>query len=181
MELKIVGKDGQRLPEDGVATGDLWVRGACVVRTYHRHDNSVQDADGWFPTGDIGTIDHEGYLRLTDRSKDLIKSGGEWISSIQLELIACEHPAVHDAAVIGAFHEKWDERPVVIVERSPEQVLSEPELLATYKGRVAEWQIPDKVIFVEELPLGATGKPLKRELRDAYWSCLNPETERQDD
>ncbi len=177
IELRIVDDAGQRLPEDGTAVGNLEVRGLCVVERYHRHESPTVDGEGWFSTGDLGAIDADGFLWLTDRSKDLIKSGGEWISSLRLEQIACEHPSVLEAAVIAAHHPKWDERPVVVVELAPGKHLSERELLATYAGRVARWQVPDRAIFVDELPLGATGKPLKRELRETYWTCLTESTE----
>ncbi len=181
IEMKLVDEQGQRLPEDGVAAGTLFVRGPCVLKQYHGDEQFAQDVDGWFDTGDIGTIDPNGFLRLRDRSKDLIKSGGEWISSIQLELIVCEHPAVQDAAVIGVHHPKWDERPILIVEMAPDQDASQSELLNLFRDRVAKWQIPDKVIYVDELPLGSTGKPLKRELREEYWHCLNTHSEDYDE
>ena len=181
LEMKIVDEAGKRLPEDGSAVGDLLVRGACVIKQYYRQESLAQDDEGWFKTGDIGTIDRDGFLRLTDRAKDLIKSGGEWISSIQLEHIALEHPAVHEAAVIGVPHPKWDERPVLIVEESNDCEVTEEELLKTYKDRVAKWQIPDKVIFVDEIPLGSTGKPLKRELRDEYLNSLKKSEEKKDE
>ena len=181
LEMKIVDEAGKRLPEDGSAVGDLLVRGACVIKQYYRQESLAQDDEGWFKTGDIGTIDSDGFLRLTDRAKDLIKSGGEWISSIQLEHIALEHPAVHEAAVIGVPHPKWDERPVLIVEESNDCEVTEEELLKTYKDRVAKWQIPDKVIFVDEIPLGSTGKPLKRELRDEYLNSLKKSEEKKDE
>ena len=122
--------------------------------------------DGWFATGDVATIDPEGFMLITDRSKDVIKSGGEWISSIEIENIAVAHPSVAMAACIGMPHPKWDERPVVVVVKRAQADLSKEELLAFYKGKVASWQIPDDVIFVESIPLGATGKMLKTRIRE---------------
>ena len=181
LEMKIVDDAGKRLPEDGTSAGELLVRGACVIKQYYRQESLAQNNEGWFKTGDIGTIDSDGFLHLTDRAKDLIKSGGEWISSIQLEHIALEHPAVHEAAVIGIPHSKWDERPILIVEKSFEMQVTEEELLKTYKDRVAKWQIPDKVIFVDEIPLGSTGKPLKKDLREEYLNSIENSEEKKDE
>ncbi|CAG4911909.1 unnamed protein product [Acidocella sp. C78] len=128
--------------------------------------------DGWFPTGDVGMVDPDGFVILTDRSKDLIKSGGEWISSIDIENIAVSHPAVAEAAAIAAKHPKWDERPVVIVALKPGASTTREELLAVYEGKVARWAVPDDVIFVDELPHGATGKLLKTELRARFANHL---------
>ena len=122
--------------------------------------------DGWFPTGDVATIDADGYMQITDRSKDVIKSGGEWISSIDIENIAVSHPAVAMAACVGMRHPKWDERPVVVVVKKPGAQLSREELLQFYQGKTAKWQIPDDVVFVEAIPMGATGKMLKTRLRE---------------
>ena len=122
--------------------------------------------DGWFPTGDVATIDADGYMQITDRSKDVIKSGGEWISSIDIENIAVAHPAVAMAACIGVAHPKWDERPIVVVVKKPGMEVSRDELLQFYEGKTAKWQIPDDVVFVEAIPMGATGKMLKTRLRE---------------
>jgi acyl-CoA synthetase (AMP-forming)/AMP-acid ligase II len=172
MDMKIVGGDGQDLPWDGKTYGDLLVRGPWVVREYFKGEGGdplLRDAEGrgWFPTGDVATIDADGYMQITDRSKDVIKSGGEWISSIDIENIAMAHPAVALAACVGMKHPKWDERPVVVVVRKPGAELTREALLEFYAGKtVAKWQIPDDVIFVEAIPLGATGKMLKTRLRE---------------
>jgi acyl-CoA synthetase (AMP-forming)/AMP-acid ligase II len=171
VDMKIVGAEGQDLPHDGAAAGDLLVRGPWVVREYFKGEGGaplVQDAHGdeWFPTGDVATIDADGYMQITDRSKDVIKSGGEWISSIDIENIAVAHPAVAMAACIGVFHPKWDERPIVVVVKKPGAEVGRDELLAFYEGKTAKWQIPDDVVFVDAIPLGATGKMLKTRLRE---------------
>jgi fatty-acyl-CoA synthase len=172
MDMKIVGGNGQDLPWDGKTYGDLLVRGPWVVREYFKGEGGdplVRDDEGrgWFPTGDVATIDADGYMQITDRSKDVIKSGGEWISSIDIENIAMAHPAVALAACVGMKHPKWDERPVVVVVKKPGAELSREALLDFYAGKaVAKWQIPDDVIFVEAIPLGATGKMLKTRLRE---------------
>ena len=151
VELKIVDGEGGALPHDGKAFGDLLVRGPWVTSGYFRSEDEDTLRDGWFPTGDVATIDPDGYMQITDRSKDVIKSGGEWISSIDLENIAVAHPAVTEAAVIGAPHPKWDERPLLVVIRKAGQEVSREELMAFYEGKVAKWWIPDDVIFVERL------------------------------
>jgi acyl-CoA synthetase (AMP-forming)/AMP-acid ligase II len=172
VDMKIVGGDGQDLPWDGRTYGDLLVRGPWVVREYFKGEGGdplVRDAQGhgWFPTGDVATIDPDGYMQITDRSKDVIKSGGEWISSIDIENIAMAHPAVAMAACVGMKHPKWDERPVVVVVKKPGAELTREELLAFYADKtVAKWQIPDDVIFMDAIPLGATGKMLKTRLRE---------------
>ncbi len=173
VDMKIVDPDGNDLPWDGVAFGDLLVRGPWVVREYFRGEGGdplVVDADGvsWFPTGDVGTIDADGYLQITDRSKDVIKSGGEWIGSIDLENIAMSHPDVAMAAVIAVPHPKWDERPLLVVVRKPDAAVDKAGLLSFYDGKIAKWWTPDDVVFVDAIPLGATGKMLKTKLRDAY-------------
>jgi fatty-acyl-CoA synthase len=149
------------------------VRGPWVIREYFKGEGGdplTYDADGrgWFPTGDVATIDADGYMQITDRSKDVIKSGGEWISSIDLENLAIAHPAVAQAAVIGVAHPKWDERPLLIVVRKPGASVTREELLAFYEGRIAKWWTPDDVQFVEAIPLGATGKILKTKLREQF-------------
>ncbi len=173
VDMKIVDPDGNDLPWDGVACGDLLVRGPWVVREYFKSEGGdplVTDADGvqWFPTGDVGNIDADGYLQITDRSKDVIKSGGEWIGSIDLENIAMAHPDVAMAAVIAVPHPKWDERPLLVVVRKIDSLVTRDELIAFYDGKIAKWWTPDDVVFVEAIPLGATGKMLKTKLRDAY-------------
>jgi fatty-acyl-CoA synthase len=172
VDMKIVDSDGCELPWDGKAFGDLLVRGPWVLREYFRQETSPLQRDergqGWFPTGDVATIDPDGYMQITDRSKDVIKSGGEWISSIDIENIAVSHPAVAMAACIAAVHPKWDERPLLVVVRKPGAEVSREELLAFYAGKVARWQVPDDVVFVDSIPLGATGKMLKTRLREQF-------------
>lgn len=167
VDMKIVDGEGAELPWDGKAFGDLYVRGPWVISTYFRNDNTPL-VDGWFPTGDVATIDEEGYMQITDRSKDVIKSGGEWISSIDVENVAAAHPAVHMAACISAYHPKWDERPLLVVVRRPGMDITREELLAFFEGKVAKWWIPDDVAFVTEIPLTATGKMQKLKLRDQF-------------
>ncbi|MCY7319339.1 MAG: fatty-acid--CoA ligase [Ramlibacter sp.] len=166
VDMKIVDGDGQPLPWDGKTYGDLYVKGPWIVREYFKGEGGDPLVDGWFPTGDVATIDAEGYMQITDRSKDVIKSGGEWISSIDVENIAVAHPAIAMAACIGMAHPKWDERPVVVVVKKPGAQVTREELLQFYQGKTAKWQIPDDVIFVEAIPLGATGKILKTRLRE---------------
>jgi len=166
VDMKIVGDDGRELPWDGRTYGDLHVKGPWVVREYFKGEGGDPLADGWFPTGDVATIDADGYMQITDRSKDVIKSGGEWISSIDIENIAMAHPAVAMAACIGMKHPKWDERPIVAVVKRPGAEVTRDELLKFYEGKIAKWQVPDDVVFVEAIPLGATGKMLKTRLRE---------------
>ncbi|MEP6558104.1 MAG: AMP-binding protein, partial [Burkholderiales bacterium] len=166
VDMKIVDEQGKELPWDGVAYGDLHVKGPWVVQEYFKGEGGPPLVDGWFPTGDVATIDADGYLQITDRSKDVIKSGGEWISSIEIENIAIAHPAVAMAACIGVAHPKWDERPIVAVVKKPDAEVTREELLAFYHGKTAKWQVPDDVVFVESIPLGATGKILKTRLRE---------------
>jgi fatty-acyl-CoA synthase len=167
--MKIVDGNGQDLPNDGVATGNVVVKGPWVLRSYFRSESpTTLTRDGWFPTGDVGSIDPDGYLRITDRSKDVIKSGGEWISSIELENIAVGHPAVAEAAVIGVSHPEWNERPLLIVVKQKGASVTRDELLAFYEGKIARWWMPDDVVFVDELPHTATGKLSKKTLREQY-------------
>ncbi len=168
VEMKIVDGTGQSLPHDGKAFGDVLVRGPWITAGYFKDEGGTPLRDGWFPTGDVATIDADGYMRITDRSKDVIKSGGEWISSIDLENAAMAHPAVAEAAVIGVAHPKWDERPLLVVVKKPGAEVTREELLAFYQGRVAKWSIPDDVVFVDALPHTATGKLLKIKLRDEF-------------
>lgn len=166
VDLKIVDGDGKEQPWDGKAYGDLLVRGPWIVKAYFKNEGGDPLVDGWFPTGDVATIDADGFLQITDRSKDVIKSGGEWISSIEIENIAVAHPAIAMAACIGMFHPKWDERPIVVVAKKPGAEVTRDELLKFYEGKTAKWQIPDDVVFVEAIPIGATGKILKTKLRE---------------
>jgi fatty-acyl-CoA synthase len=168
VEMKIVDGSGKELPRDGKAFGDLLVRGPWILSQYYKGEGGNPLRDGWFPTGDVGTIDPDGYLQITDRSKDVIKSGGEWISSIDLENIAMGHPAVMEAAVIGVHHPKWDERPLLVVVKKPGADVTREELLRYYEGRIAKWWLPDDVVFVEQLPHTATGKLSKMMLRDQF-------------
>jgi fatty-acyl-CoA synthase len=178
VDMKIVNDAGQDQPHDGKAYGDLLVKGPWVVANYYKGEGSplVTDKDGvhWFPTGDVATIDADGYMQITDRSKDVIKSGGEWISSIDIENIAVSHPAVLMAACIGVTHPKWDERPIVAVVKKPDAQVTREELLAFYEGKTAKWQIPDDVVFVDAIPIGATGKMLKTKLREQLKDYVLP-------
>jgi len=168
VDMRIVDPDGKELPWDGVSSGDLHVRGPWIISSYFKGEGGNPLIDGWFPTGDVATIDPQGFLQITDRSKDVIKSGGEWISSIDVENIAMAHPAVAMAACISVPHPKWDERPLLVVMKKPGAEVTRDELLAFYEGRIAKWQIPDDVAFVDSIPLGATGKMQKMKLREQF-------------
>ena len=173
VDMKIVGEDGAELPWDGQASGDLLVRGPWIIDTYFKGEGGnplAKDAagHGWFPTGDVARITPEGYMVITDRSKDVIKSGGEWIGSIDLENIAMAHPAVAMAACIAAYHPKWDERPLLVVVKKPGMEVTREELLAFYEGKIAKWWTPDDVVFTDAIPLGATGKMQKIKLREQF-------------
>lgn len=172
VELRLVDDDGNLLPEDGATQGNLQIRGQWIVDTYFGAETSALTEDGWFDTGDVATIDPDGYMIIRDRSKDIIKSGGEWISTVELEDIAISHPDIANAAAIAARHRKWDERPVVIAVAQPGKTPDKAGILAHFKGKIADWQIPDEVIFVDELPIGGTGKVLKNKLRDEYGDIL---------
>ena len=165
VDMRIVGQDGKELPMDGKAFGDLQVRGPWVTTGYFKGEGGDPLEDGWFPTGDVATIDPDGYMQITDRSKDVIKSGGEWISSIDLENIAVAHPAIAEAAVIGVKHPKWDERPIVVAVKKQGQEVTKEELLKFFEGKIAKWWMPDDVVFVKELPHTATGKLSKLTIR----------------
>lgn len=165
-------KGTHELERDGHTSGNLQIKGHWIIQNYFGKAESALTSDGWFDTGDIATLDEDGYLKISDRSKDLIKSGGEWISSVELENLAMGHPKIAMAAVIAAIHPKWDERPILIAIKKAETDLSEAELLDYYADKVAKWQIPDKVIFVDSIPLSGTGKMLKKDLRELYGNVL---------
>ena len=168
VEMTIADDEGNELPKDGVAFGRLLVKGPTIVERYFKTNESSLDENGWFDTGDVAKIHPEGSMEIVDRSKDVIKSGGEWISSIDLENAAVGHPEVAEACVIGVLHKKWDERPLLLIVKVDGKDPSKEEILAFLKDKVAKWWMPDDVIFVSELPHTATGKLLKRDLRDEY-------------
>lgn len=168
IDMKIVDDAGRELPRDGKASGELLVRGPWVISRYFKGDGGDPLVDGWFPTGDVATIDADGFMQITDRSKDVIKSGGEWIGSIDLENIAMAHPGVAMAACIAAYHPKWDERPLLVVVKKPDAEVSRTDLIKFYEGKIAKWWTPDDVVFVDAIPLGATGKMQKNKLRDQF-------------
>ncbi len=168
-EFKIVGPDGEEVPADGESFGDIWVRGNWVAAAYFRSEaGDVRDAEGWFPTGDVGTVDEFGVLQITDRTKDVIKSGGEWISSIEIENLAIGHPKVRQAAVIGVAHPKWQERPLLLVVPEPGESPDKDDVLAFLAPKIAKWWLPDDMVVVDELPLTATGKISKKTLRQTW-------------
>ena len=168
VDMKVVDENRKALPFGAEATGDLLVRGPWIVSNYFKGEGGDPLEDGWFPTGDVARIDAEGYMQITDRSKDVIKSGGEWIGSIDLENIAMAHPAVAMAACIAAPHPKWDERPLLVVMKKPGAAVTRDELLAFFDGKIAKWWTPDDVVFVDAIPLGATGKMQKNKLREQF-------------
>jgi fatty-acyl-CoA synthase len=170
VEMKIVDEEGKELPWDGKAFGSLKVRGPWICSGYFKLDAGDAHAEeGWFETGDVATIDSHGYMAITDRTKDVIKSGGEWISSIDVENAAMGHPKVAEAAVIGRYHPKWSERPLLVVVRGKGgEDLTAEEVLVFLDGKIAKWWVPDAVEFVDELPHGATGKIQKVELREVF-------------
>ena len=177
VDMKIVGDDGRELPHDGRASGELMVRGPWVVSRYFKGEGGdplvyADDGQGWFPTGDVATIDADGFMQITDRAKDVIKSGGEWIGSIDLENIALSHPAVAQAACIAARHPKWDERPLLVVVKKPDAQVTRQDILRFYDGKIAKWWTPDDVVFVDAIPLGATGKVQKNRLREQFGEHL---------
>ena len=179
VDMKIVGPDGAELPWDGKESGDVLVRGPWIISRYFRDEGGDplvidEHGQGWFPTGDVAKFDQDGYMTITDRSKDVIKSGGEWIGSIELENIAMAHPAVATAACIAAKHPKWDERPLLVVVVKPGGAVTREELLAFYEGKIAKWWTPDDVVFVDAIPLGATGKMQKIKLRDLFKDHVLP-------
>lgn len=169
VELKIVNDDGEELPRDGKVSGKLLVRGAAIAAGYFKGDGgNVLDDEDWFDTGDVANIDEYGTMQITDRAKDVIKSGGEWISSIDIENIAVGHADVANAAAIGIYHPKWDERPLLVIQSAPGKSPSKEDILRTLEGKIAKWWTPDDVQFIDEIPLGATGKINKLALREHF-------------
>ena len=163
----------RRMPRDGETSGDIWVKGPWIARGYlHGDGGDLLDDEGFFPTGDVGHIDPQGFMKITDRSKDVIKSGGEWISSIDIEDIATQHPAVSMAAVVATYHEKWDERPLLFVTIKEGEALEKQDMLDHLKDKIAKFWMPDDVIVIDEMPMTATGKIRKLNLREAYWKHL---------
>jgi fatty-acyl-CoA synthase len=179
VEMKITDDAGNALPWDGKTFGRLKVRGPAVARSYYKLEGGdpVFEADGWFDTGDVATMDRYGYMHITDRSKDVIKSGGEWISSIELENLAVGHPKVAEAAVIGVRHPKWDERPLLVIVPKSGQTVTKEELLAFMTGKIAKWWLPDDVVLLDEIPHTATGKIQKMALRDRFKDYVLPTAE----
>jgi len=176
VDMKIVGDDGKELPWDGKTYGNLLVKGPWIISSYFKGEGGDVLQDGWFPTGDVATINPDGYMQITDRSKDVIKSGGEWIGTIDLENIAMAHPAVQQAACIGVHHPKWDERPLLVVVKKPGVDVDKEELIKFYEGKIAKWWTPDDVVFVDALPIGATGKVLKNRIREQFKEYKLPTT-----
>jgi fatty-acyl-CoA synthase len=174
IEMKITDDAGATLSRDGKTSGRLKVRGPAIARAYFKESGDVLDPDGFFDTGDVATIDPNGYMQITDRAKDVIKSGGEWISSIELENLAVGHPKVAEAAVIGVRHPKWDERPLLVVVVKPGQQVTKAEILDFMRGKTASWWMPDDVVFVPEIPHSATGKILKTALREQFRDHVLP-------
>jgi acyl-CoA synthetase (AMP-forming)/AMP-acid ligase II len=168
VDMKIVDAEGKELPHDGKHSGELLVRGPWIIANYFKSEGGDPLVDGWFPTGDVSNIDADGFMQITDRAKDVIKSGGEWIGSIDLENIAMAHPAVAMAACIAAKHPKWDERPLLVVMRKPGVELTREQMLSFFEGKIAKWWTPDDVVFVDSIPLGATGKMQKNKLREQF-------------
>jgi fatty-acyl-CoA synthase len=177
VEMKITDDAGNKLAWDGKTFGRLKVRGPAVARRYFKDDTEILDDEGFFDTGDVATMDAHGYMQVTDRSKDVIKSGGEWISSIDLENLAVGHPKVAEAAVIGVQHPKWDERPLLVVVLKKDQNASKAEILDFMQGKVAKWWLPDDVAFVDEIPHTATGKIQKTVLRERFRGYRLPTTQ----
>ncbi|MEO0750349.1 MAG: AMP-binding protein, partial [Pseudomonadota bacterium] len=171
VDMKIVDENGQALPHDGTSIGELFVRGNSIVSGYFKNEEAsakALDSDGWFATGDMATIDPSGFMAIADRAKDLIKTGGEWISSIDLENCAMSHPGVATCAVVGAYHPKWDERPLLIVVTAEGAAPDRQSIIDHLAAVFAKWQLPDDVIFVDDLPMTATGKVSKLDLRTSY-------------
>jgi len=172
IELGIFDDDDKQLPNDGKAQGNLYCRGPWVLQEYFRAGRESPLRGGWFPTGDVATLDPDGYLQIRDRSKDIIKSGGEWISSVDIENQVMAHPAVKDAAVVAARHPKWDERPILLIVAKDGKNVTEPEMLSFLTGKIAKWWLPDRVISIGEIPRNATGKIRKNILREQYGNVL---------
>jgi acyl-CoA synthetase (AMP-forming)/AMP-acid ligase II len=168
VDMKIVDDAGVELPWDGITYGNLLVKGEWIIHSYFKQEGGDILEDGWFPTGDVATIDADGYMQITDRSKDVIKSGGEWIGTIDLENVAMSFPGVLQAACISVFHPKWDERPLLVVVKKPDAEIDKAALLQFYEGKIAKWWTPDDVVFIDALPLGATGKIQKNKLREQF-------------
>ena len=174
IEMKVTDDAGRAVARDGSSSGRLKVRGPAVAKAYFKEAGSILDAEGFFDTGDVATIDPAGYMQITDRAKDVIKSGGEWISSIELENLAIGHPKVAEAAVIGVRHPKWDERPLLVVVLKKGQSAGQADILDFMRGKIANWWLPDDVVFVEEIPHTATGKILKTALREQFRDHVLP-------
>jgi fatty-acyl-CoA synthase len=174
VEMKITDAVGAPMPWDGQTFGKLKVRGPAVAHGYFKDESEILDEEGFFDTGDVATIDRHGYMQITDRAKDMIKSGGEWISSIELENLAVGHPKVAEAAVIGVRHPKWDERPLLVVVLKKDQSCSKNDILSFMRGKTANWWMPDDVIFVEQIPHTATGKIQKTTLREQFKDYVLP-------
>jgi len=172
LEIKVIDENGTPIPRDGMAFGDLWVRGPWVTASYFKDEGRVLDKEGWFPTGDVVTLDPYGFIKITDRSKDVIKSGGEWISSIDIENLVVGHPKVLQAGVVGVYHPKWEERPILVIKPAPGTPPTADEILNFLKGKIAKWWVPDAVFIVNDMPLTATGKIKKITLREQYKDCL---------
>ena len=173
VQMKVVLEDGSVAARDGKTSGDIWVKGPWIACGYLNGDGGeLLDEEGFFPTGDVGNIDALGYMKITDRSKDVIKSGGEWISSIDIEDVVSTHPAVSMAAVVATFHEKWDERPLLFITLKPGESLDTQTTLKYLEGKIAKWWTPDDVIVIDEMPMTATGKIRKLDLREKYWNYL---------
>ena len=173
VQMRVKLPDGSEAPRDGQSAGDLWVKGPWIASGYlHGDGGAMLDADGFFPTGDVGHIDALGFMKITDRSKDVIKSGGEWISSIDIEDIAANHPAVALAAVVAAYHPRWDERPLLFITLNAGASISESDMLAFLEGKIAKWWTPNAVLIIDEMPMTATGKIRKLTLRERYWRHL---------
>jgi len=169
VELKLTDDAGKRLEHDGTTFGRLKVRGAAIVGEYFKAEGGdILDAEGFFDTGDVATIDPLGYMQITDRAKDVIKSGGEWISSIEIENLAAGHPKAVIAAVIGVHHPKWEERPLLLVQLKPGESATREDFLQYLDGKIARWWMPDDVVFVDDIPLGATGKIDKKLIRQRF-------------
>jgi fatty-acyl-CoA synthase len=177
VDMKITDDEGRALPHDGQTFGRLKVKGPAIAKSYYKAEGQTAfDAEGWFDTGDVATIDSHGFMQITDRAKDVIKSGGEWISSIELENIALACPGVHEAAAIGLPHPRWDERPLLVIVAKTEARVTREEVLAHLDGKVARWWMPDDVAFVDEIPHTATGKISKMELRARFKGYVFPTT-----